>query len=73
MSLPILKQEHIRQEVTRIGNEIRRVATEHLTKTDVNKLNALHNYIITFWLKLHGPENISVFRAFHKMNNFSER
>ena len=73
MSLPLLKPEHIGPEVERIGDDIRRLAAQHLTKSDIHKLNALHNYIITFWLKFHGPENISVFGTFHKTNNISER
>jgi hypothetical protein len=39
----------------------------------IRRCNNLHNYVVRYWMKLHGPHNISVSGALHKTNNLSER
>lgn len=73
MSLPLLKPEDIEIEVRRIGHEIHKLALKHCSPTVVKSLNGLHNYIISYWMVLQGPENFSVFDSNHKTNNLSER
>ena len=72
MALPLLKPHHMKGEVERIGRELRE-QVKHLSPSVIQRCNNLHNYILRYWMKLHGPHNISVADALHKTNNISER
>ena len=72
MALPLLKPHHMKGEVERLGTELRK-AVKDLAPCVIRRCNNLHNYIVRFWMRLHGPNNISVTGALHKTNNLSER
>lgn len=61
------------KEVRRIGDEIKVMSVQHMAPSVVRALNSLHNYICTYWMAFHGPENISVYNCNHKTNNLAER
>lgn len=73
MALPLLKPEDMKPQVERLGNDIKTTATENCTRDVVKRFNGLHNYVINYWMKLQGPNNISTFGAVHKTNNVNER
>jgi rRNA maturation protein Rpf1 len=72
MALPLLKPHHMRGEVERIEREVKDL-TRQLTPDLIRRFNKLHNYVVSYWMRFHGPNNISVHGAQHKTNNISER
>ena len=50
-----------------------RTRTKNCAPDVVNRFRKLHGYIVGYWLKFQGPQNISVFDAQHKTNNITER
>ena len=72
LALPLLKPLHMRSEVERIGNDLKHL-TKDMTRDVIKRFNRLHNYVVKYWMRFHGPNNISVNGADHKTNNISER
>ena len=62
----------MRSEVERIGNDLKHL-TKDMTRDVIKRFNRLHNYVVKYWMRFHGPNNISVNGAEHKTNNISER
>jgi len=73
MALPLLKPEDMRAQLERLEVEVREAATETCTQEIVARFNSFHNYVVAYWMKQHGPYNISVFGTKHKTNNIAER
>lgn len=72
-ALPLLKPEDMRGEVERLEREVRDLVVKNCTRKVVKQFNAFHKYVVNYWMRLHGPANISVFGMQHKTNNITER
>jgi len=70
--LPLLKPHHITGAVLKLEAELKEVA-RHCTREVARKLNAFHNYVTQYWMRLQGGQTISVAGCDHKTNNVIER
>lgn len=73
MALPLLKPEDMRGQLERLEAELEQLSAENCTLDIVDRFNDFHNYVTTYWMKQHGPYNISVHGTKHKTNNIAER
>lgn len=73
LGLPLLKPEDMKPQMDRLKEEIKALVLEHCTQAERVSFNRLHNYVVEYWMKRHGPEEISVFNAQQKTNNVTER
>lgn len=71
-ALPLLRPEDMRGEVRRLEEEMK-CASARATPEIRKRLNLFHNYVINYWMRLLGPETISVAGVDHKTNNVTER
>lgn len=71
-SLPLLRPQHMKAQMLRLENELKTAAARATTEVR-KRLNLFHNYVASYWMKLHGPQNISVAGCDHKTNNVIER
>jgi len=71
-AIPLLRPEHVKREVDRLGEQLRLLAGR-LTPTDSKKLNLFHNYFVSYWCRLMGADRMSVYGATHTTNNILER
>lgn len=73
MALPLLKPHDMRAQLQRLEREVSTFAKKHFSEHVVKRFNGFHNYVVSYWMKFHGPDNVSVFNAKHKTNNINER
>lgn len=59
-------------QMVRLESEMK-TASARATPEVRKRLNLFHNYVASYWMKLHGPQNISVAGCDHKTNNVIER
>jgi len=71
-ALPLLKANHMKAEVDRLEKELRDL-TRHVSTTIAERLNKFHLYVVDYWMRLFGANNLSLAGALHKTNNIIER
>jgi len=71
-ALPLLKPHHIKGEVQRLEQEMKKIS-RFCTKDVARRLNKFVNYFISYWCRLMGASTISVAGCDHKTNNVIER
>ena len=72
LSLPLLRSDHMKQQLERLEQELRKLCPD-LSDQEARNANLFHNYVISYWFRLHGTDAISVFGADATTNNRMER
>lgn len=72
LALPLLTSEDMRVQVKRLERDLKK-RTRNCTPYIISCFNKFHQYVVKYWMKFHGPENITVFDAQYKTNNIVER
>jgi len=70
--LPLLRPHHVHAQVLRLEGELK-IICKSLATGEARRVNLFHNYVVTYWCQLIGPESFSVFGASHTTNNRLER
>jgi hypothetical protein len=70
--LPLLRPNHVYQQVMRLEQELRDLTKELPVKT-AEKANEFHIYFVNYWCRHIGPDSFSVFGSDHTTNNRLER
>lgn len=72
LALPLLRPHHVPGQVNRLESELKDVC-QHLAPGEARRVNLFHNYVVSYWCQLVGPESFTVFGASHTTNNRLER